>query len=45
VSVSVSDTDTTLTITLNYVIFQNYYRCRCVSVRVVSRVCVGVRAS
>jgi hypothetical protein len=43
VSVSMSDIDTTLMITLNYIIFLNYYQCRCVGVRVVSR--VGVRAS
>jgi hypothetical protein len=45
VSVTVSDTDKTLMITLNYVIFLNYYRCRCVSVCVVSDICVGIRAS
>jgi hypothetical protein len=32
-------------ITLNYVIFPNYYRCRRVSVRVVSGVRVSVRVS
>jgi hypothetical protein len=45
----VSDINTTLIITLNYVIFPNYYRCRCVRVsvrvHVVSDVRVGIRTS
>jgi hypothetical protein len=38
----VSDTDTTNIITLNYMIFSNYYRCRRVSFRVMSRVRVRI---
>jgi hypothetical protein len=45
VFMSVFDTDTILMITLNYIVFSNYYWCCCVSVCIISRVYVGVRAS